>query len=478
MKRPDFAGLPSRHACLALLVSCALAGCAALPDLPAAATPRQDLASPRLESGTGQWVSDQWWHEYQDPQLDALIEEALAGSPDLAAARARLLAADGMLRQSGAALEPTADIDASVSHTRQSYNNGAPAAFVPHGFNNSGRLALDIGYRLDVFDRHRAALAATRSNRAAVAAELAEARLVLTTSVASSYAELAHLYRRRDTAAATLRIRERSAGIFASRQAGGLETLASLRVAQSRLETARAEVAMADEAIGHQATALAALLGKGPERASAVTRPAMDIGRLRELPTTVGANLLGRRPDIVVSRLRVEAARGRVDEAHAAFYPDINLSASVGFQSLGLSWLTRNGSETASVGPALSLPLFRQGELQGRYQVNRATYDEAVANYDKTLVRAWQDFSDVMTSRHAITPVLRHQQQSVELAEQARNVAEQRYRGGLATALDVLSAEDTLLAGQRLLDDSRARLMTLDISLIAALGGGYGANAR
>ncbi len=469
---------PARRAFVVLLLAGTLPGCAVLPDLPAAATPRQALQTPQLASGTASWIADHWWRDYHDAQLTTLMDEALEGSPDLAAARARLLAADGALRQSGAALEPTADLNASVSHAKQSYNNGVPAEAVPHGFNNSGRLSLDFNYQLDAFGRNHAALAAARSSRDAVAAELAEARLVLTTSLASSYVELAHLYLLRDTAQATLKLREQSAAIFAARHANGLETLGSLRVAQSRLATARADLVSAEEAIQHQAHALAALLGKTPDRANAITRPDLNLAQLRELPANISANLLGRRPDIVVSRLRVEAARGRVDEAHAAFYPDINLSASVGLQALGLGWLTKNGSETASVGPAISLPLFRQGELQGRYQSNRAAYDEAVANYDKTLVKAWQDFADVVTSRRAISPVLQHQQQSVALAAEARSLADQRYRGGLATTLDVLSAEDTLLASQRLLDDSRARLMSLDIALIAALGGGYATSAR
>lgn len=470
--------LPRGRTVLLPVLGLALSACASLPDLPAspaARTPAGLSVGHTLQDNHGEWARDQWWRDYRDSQLDALMQEALAGSPDMDIARARLLAAEGLTRQAGGALQPQLDLNASVVSQKQSYNTGLP---VPRGINDSGSLSLDASWQLDFWGRNRSLLAAARSSEAASRADLAAARLLLTSSVANSYAELARLYALRDLARETVGLRSQSAALIANRQRNGLENQASQQIAASRLAAAQAELVAADEALRLQANQLAALLGKGPDRAEQIRRPSIDLSRVRQAPSDLMANLLGRRPDIVAARWRVEAARGNVAAAHAAFYPNVNLSASVGMQSLGLGWLTRNGSGTGSVGLAFNLPLFHQGELQGSYQVQRASYDEAVANYDKTLIHALQEIGNNLVSSRAVMPQLGWQQQAEQGATQARNIAQARYRAGLANRLDVINAEDTLLDSQRALVNTRARLLTLDIALIAALGGGYGADAR
>lgn len=469
---------PHARALLLPALGLALSACANLPDLPAshaARTPAQIAIGHTLQDDHGAWAHDQWWRDYHDSQLDRLMDEALAGSPDMDIARARLLAAEGLTRQAGGALQPQLDLNASVISQKQSYNTGLP---VPSGINESGALSLDASWQLDFWGRNRSLLAAARSSEAASRADVAAARLLLTSSVANSYAELARLYAQRDLAASTVQLRAQSAALIADRQRNGLENLASQQIAASRLAAARATLAAADESLRLEANQLAALLGKGPDRAERIHRPSIDLRHVRQAPADLSANLLGRRPDIVAARWRVEAARGNVDAAHAAFYPNVNLSASVGMQSLGLGWLTRDGSGTGSVGLAFNLPLFHQGELQGSYQVQRASYDEAVATYDKTLIHALQEIGNTLVSSRAVMPQLDWQQQAEQGAARARDIAQARYRTGLANRLDVINAEDTLLDSQRALVDTRARLLTLDIALIAALGGGYGANAR
>lgn len=469
---------PSAQRLVIAALGLALAACANLPDLPASPTPRSadNLAVQQTLAGDdGQWVHDSWWRDYHDAQLDALINEALAGSPDMEVARARLLAAQGSTREAGGALQPGVDFNASASSQKQSYNTGLP---VPRGINNVGAVSLDFAWQIDFWGRNRSLLSAARSSQAAAQADVAAARLLLTSSVAASYAELARLYALRDMSADTVRLRTQSASIIDERQRNGLENLASQHVAQSRLDAARADLESAEEALRLEGNHLAALLGKGPDRALSIQRPRIDLAQVRAMPRTLAASLLGRRPDIVAARWRVEAARGNVDAAHAAFYPNVNLNASIGMQSLGLGTLTRNGSETGSIGPAFNLPIFHQGALQGSYQVSRANYDEAVANYDKTLIHALQEVGDSLVSKRAVLPTLEWQRRAERGAAQARDIAVMRYRGGLAGMLDVINAEDTLLDSQRALVNTRARLLSLDINLVAVLGGGYGADAR
>ncbi|XLM21230.1 TolC family protein, partial [Chromobacterium piscinae] len=146
--------------------------------------------------------------KYDDAQLNALMDEALRQAPDLAAARARVKRAEGLAQQAGAALLPSADLNAAINRDKQSYNNGMPA---PTGFNTSGRATLDFSYELDFWGKNRASLAAATSELSAAQADAAEARLMLTTSLAAGYAELARLFAERDAAAQALDVRAHTA---------------------------------------------------------------------------------------------------------------------------------------------------------------------------------------------------------------------------------------------------------------------------
>jgi NodT family efflux transporter outer membrane factor (OMF) lipoprotein len=175
----------------------------------------------------------------------------------------------------------------------------------------------------------------------------------------------------------------------------------------------------------------------------------------------------------VAARLRAEAAGKRIDQAQAAFYPNVNLVAFVGLQSLGLDALTRNGSDIGSIGPAVSLPIFDGGRLRGQLRGADADYAQAVADYDRAVVQALQDVADAATSQRALGGQLARTGEAVDAAREAWRIQNNRYEGGLSTYLDVLSAEDTLLSNLRTQSDLQSRAFTLDVALVRALGGGY-----
>jgi NodT family efflux transporter outer membrane factor (OMF) lipoprotein len=191
------------------------------------------------------------------------------------------------------------------------------------------------------------------------------------------------------------------------------------------------------------------------------------------LPPHLALDLLGRRPDVAVARLRAEAAAKRMDVAQAAFYPNVNLTAFIGLLALDMSVLTRAGSQFGSVGPAISLPVFDAGRLKGNLKAAEADYREAIANYDKTVVQAMQDVADAATSQRALGGQIATANAATIAAGEAWRIQNDRYRGGLATYLDVLSAEETLLANERTLTDLSSRSLALDVALVRALGGGY-----
>ncbi|OYU35157.1 efflux transporter outer membrane subunit [Novosphingobium sp. PASSN1] len=466
-----------RHA--ALLVGCAaLAGCATMPDLgpkPALRDPATLGAAPAAPEGN--WPGDGWWKDYGDPQMAALIEEALAGSPTLAGADARARKAAAYATSAGAALLPSLTANGQVTGVKQSYNNGFPAQFVPKGLNDTGRVSLDLGYELDFFGKNRAALRAATSEREAAQIEARAARLALATSVAAAYADLARLAAEREVQVAAVQQREEVAALVARRVISGLDTRGEQRQAEAGVPLARGDLAATDEAIALTRNRLAALLGAGPERGAAIALPAPHALAAPGLPANLALDLIGRRADIAAARLRAEAAGARITTARAGFYPNVNLLGLIGLQSFGLGNLTAKGSDIAQAGAAISLPIFSGGRIEGQYRAARADYDEAVAQYDQTLVRALNDVADAAASSRALGVRQAEARAALVASEEAYAIARRRYEGGLSPYLAVLTAQDALLRNRQLVAAVDARALTLTIELIRALGGGYGAKA-
>ena len=454
----------------------ALSACASVPHLGAAPQPKPPAAYAASQSFVApatEWPSDRWWAAYADPQLSGLIEEALAGSPDLAKARARVRRAQAYAEMTGSTLGPHIAAVASVSETKQSYNNGVPKAFVPHGWNDTGQAGASLDWQLDFFGKNRARLAAATSEADAAQAEAAAASLTLSTAVAGAYADLTQLHADRDAGEEALRVRTDSESLITARCRQGLETQAAQERAHSARASAEAELAALDEALGLTRNRLAALLGQGPDRGLVIVRPTPGAIRGFGLPQNLQAELIGRRPDVVAARLTAEAAAKRIKAASADFYPNVNLTAFIGVQSLGLDMLAKSGSTLGGIGPAISLPIFDSGRLQGAYRGARAEYDAAVATYDQTLTRALQEVADSAVSARALDARLGKSREALTASQAAYQLARQRYARGLGTYLDVLTAEDTLISNRRTVADLETRAFTLDVALVRALGGGF-----
>ena len=463
--------LTSGVAMAALLTACATVpptGKMVTPTAIASLQSQQSLAAPQ-----GVWPADGWWKAYGDAQLDSLIDEALSRSPDLAAARARLAKADALAGQSRAALAPQLSADGSVQAVKQSYNNGFPAAFVPHGYRDSARAALDFSYDLDLWGGKRAALRAAVGQAKAAEVDSQAARLTLSAAVAEAYGDLAQGHADLDAAREALRIRQETLKLIDSRLASRLENRGALLRAQSGVATATAQVAALEEAAALTRDRIAALMGEGPDRGLAIRRPEAASLRAFGLPTDVRVALVGRRPDLTAARLRAEAAGQKIKAAKADFYPNIQLSAYFGLQSLGLDAFTKSGSDIGGIGPAITLPIFDGGRLRAAYGAAGADYDSAVADYDQILVRALREVADAAASSRSLTVRLDESRKALEASRQAHDIALQRYRGGLSNYLDVLTAEDALIADQRAVADLQARAFLLDIALTRALGGGF-----
>jgi NodT family efflux transporter outer membrane factor (OMF) lipoprotein len=456
-----------------LLVLTGLCGCATVPDLGPRPEPAQPgaFASARSLAGTSQdWPPDNWWHDFEDPQLDALVDEALKDSPtiEVAAARIRIAAAQADLAQ--AALMPRVGATATARDSRITQSIGLPTDGDWHWLMAG---LVNLSYDLDLWGKNRAAVRAAVSERSAREADAATARLSLAAAVSSAYVDFAQLLVRRDVAIDAARIRRETRDLVIRRFDAGLEPRTSVEQAEGSVETAEAQLAAIDEVVGLNRNALAALLGAGPDRGLSIANPSLINRRPTELPANIPIELVGRNPEIVSARWRVEVAAERIGVARAGFYPNVNLSGLIGFASFGLSNLFRSQSLIGSVGPAISLPIFDGGRLRANYRGSRGEYDAAVAAYDAELLQALHEAADAATSLRALGT--RVDRTNAALARQATayRLARMRYEGGLSNYQAVLISEDALIAAREQAASLRLRGFMLDIALAKALGGGF-----
>ena len=453
-----------------------LSGCSAVPELgpaPALRDPADLATGKSLKAATMEWPSERWWTRYGDRQLDQLMDEALAGSPTLAETHARLRSAQARADQAAGSILPSLGANGQLADTKQSYNAGFPKQFVPQGYKDVGRLSLDLGYDLDLWGRNRAALAAAISEARAAEADAAQARLLLTTGLVIAYADFARTCAELRAAEASVQNRKMSTGLVTRELANGAANRGEALQAEAAWASARADLADLQEQASLARNRIAALLGAGPDRGLALTPPTALANAGSGLPERLDADLVGRRPDLTATRLRAEAAARRIDIARAGFYPNVNLAAYLGLQSLGLDMLTRSGSEIGQVGLALSLPIFEGGRLEAGYHGARAEYDAAVAVYNQTLVMALRDIADATAGERSLATRLTAAREALISGEAAYNIARLRYEGGLSSYLILLSSENAVIAQRRAVAQLEARALGLDASLTRALGGGF-----
>ncbi|MCU0892646.1 MAG: efflux transporter outer membrane subunit [Sandarakinorhabdus sp.] len=404
--------------------------------------------------------------------MNALVAEALATNPDMAAAEARVAAADAAARQNRAGLLPTLTGNANLGGQQLSRNLGIPPQFVPQGVLEFGLVNLQAGWNFDLWGQGRAQLRAARREADAVAVERAQARLLLAASVAAAYADFGAALDREAVATDALAIRRQTLALTANRVTAGLDNDGARAQAATRFELAQADVAAAAQQVKMARNRLALLLGAGPDRGLSIAPP-----RIKPLPPGLpdkaGIGLIARRPDIVAARLRAEAAGAREQAAGRAFLPNLSLSATIGQQSLGFANLFEGGSRYAQFGPALSLPILDGGRRAADARSARAALVAAVAAHDATLLRALNEVADAANAVTALGEQQGAAARALAEAERARTVAALRYDAGLSNQLFVLTADDAVVTARRTLADVNAFRLAADVALVRALGGGF-----
>ena len=467
------AQMPRRRLLVAaLLAATTLSACTTIPQsAPFASEPSQAKKVNPINT-----ISEQvWWKSLGDPQLQRLMNQAFNNSPSLAIAEARLNQAQAAVSQYRAANRPQVGLDATAYEAKQSYNYLFPKAYIPQGYTDYGQTTLSFNWELDFWGRNRAAIAAASSNAEAAEADAAQARLVLSTAIATAYIDLDRLYQERDLAERAVGIRSDSARLVQDKLNNGVSNKAQDAQAQAGVFAARADLAALDEQIDLNRHLIAMLTGASPDFANTLERPALslDTQAFGNVPTQINLDLIGRRPDIIAARWRAEAASAHIKQAHAAFYPNINIAAFAGFQSLGLDKLFSSGSDIGQVGPALSLPLFDGGALKANLKSAESEHALAIASYNQDVLQAMQQVADTLTSQKALQARLDNSEQALAAYEEAYRLSKLRYDGGLSDYTSLLVAEQSLISQRRTVADLQSRAMTLDVALIKSLGGAY-----
>ena len=465
-----------RHAIMAAL-SFALAACANLSGIGPHA---QRLDAGALDGGSAlraaaadaAWPSQSWWQAYGDPQLDALVVQALAGNPSLRSARARVELATGLAAIARAGTLPRIDGEADLTRTYQTHS--AFPIDIPEAYTYwENTTLLKISYDLDLWGKDGAAMEGALDSLHAAEVEARAAQLALASAVTQAYVQLAAQYLLRDVAQANLQRQQKALDIAKRRYKAGIGTQLEISQATTVLPESQAQIERIDESIALLRNQLAALQGKGPGEGERIARPQLQLEHGAALPANLPAGLLGHRPDIVAQRWRVEAASKEIAVAKARFYPDVNLVAAGGVASFGFTRMFTGENATGEFGPAISLPIFEGGRLRGNLRAQSAAYDVAVEAYNSAVLNAVHEVADDVTSLRSLDRQLERTDAALASAQTSDDQAEQGFRAGLTDYLSVLSTQAELLVQQRNRAQIVARQLQTHAALMQALGGGY-----
>ncbi len=411
-----------------------------------------------------------WWKTFDDAQLDALIDEALRDSPSLAAADARVRKASARTGLADAERKPTVSGSAQESSVRVPETLAGP----PLGgdLQTSTILMLNFKWSPDLWGGERAKYEAAVGQARAAEVEAQAARLMLSTNVARTYIALAEAHAALDVAEREQKRSAHLSELSRQRVAAGLDNELELHQAESEIAAANQQAHAARLQIDGSRNALAALLGKGPDRGLDVTPPQLLRMPIPVVPAVLPSELLGHRADVVAARWRVEAASRAIDAGKAAFKPSVNLNALAGLASSGLSDLFSSDALLAFGGPAISLPIFDGGRLRSNLAERDADYDLAVASYNQSLVDALHEVTDALHAARSLDAQILSAQQAVSAARKAHSLAQTRYQAGLGTQLDVLATQRPLLLYEQKLTVLKAQRLDASVALDTALGGG------
>ncbi len=454
---------------LALALAALLSGCASLtpspPALPETPVPAEWSApAPYAASPADTASLAVWWQGFQDPQLTALVTQALQANTDVRSAQAALQQARALRDVSAAGLGPRVDTSASAQRSKS-------------GGSESGNLfqaGFDASWEPDVFGGNRSALNASQADIQAAAASLGNVQVSLAAEVAVTYIQLRGLQAQRLIARGNLATQLETLQITRWRAQAGLASSLDVEQGIAASEQTGAQIPALETSIAQAASSLAVLTGQSPgvlRNALATAAPVPQAAG--ELALAIPADTLRQRPDVRAAEHRIKAALARVDQADAARYPGFQISGSLGLRALTLGTLTGGASVANALLAGVSVPLFDGGAARAQVRAQQAALEQARVAYQATVLAALKDVEDALVALQGNRERLARLQSAAAAAANADLLARQRYSSGLIDFRAVLETQRTLLSTQDSVQSTRASLSADHVRLYKALGGGW-----
>ena len=481
------AGPTASMAAIAGMAFLLLSGCAVGPDYQRPSALRTNampaaFLGPETGTNTGPWKTAQpsahfprgaWWEVFNDPELNRLEMLASAENQELAIAAARFKQARALVDVARSDFLPHVSADPSYTRQRSSLNqpqNGRAAGTSPT-FNNF-TVALQAGWEVDLWGRVRREVEASRARLAASADDVEAARLGVQSELATDYFALRFTDAEYELIQRTVQTYASSLDLTRNRRVGGIATDLDVAQAEAQLRAAEAQlpaVALRRAKLRH---ALAAVCGQSAAgfEWTVMGAPASEIPAI---PISLPSELLERRPDIAAAERRMAAANAEVGVARAAFYPRIRLNGLAGFQSVAASTLFDWPSRLWAVGPSLDLPLFTGGRNRAQLAGTRAAYDETVARYRQSVLIAFREVEDQLAAQSLLAAQLGAEAAALTAARRTLEIANNRYKAGLVTYLEVATAQSAALVRERTVIQLRTEQLAASVALVKALGGGW-----
>ena len=430
------------------------------------------LQTPNFSAG--QWPAYNWWSLFEDEQLSELMEIAIEKNPDLLAAVSRVRVSQEEAKKVRSFLLPKLDASFrdNYEHLSKDSLDRFPPSRVPAVVNQL-YLALNFEYEIDLFGKNRNRYRAAIGEARAQAAEMSASLLMITTLLAETYIQYAAHLQNFQYAQALADAQKMIWELTELRFINGLDDQMLVDQAAAAYLEAQETVVFYEKEIALNVSQLKILMGLGPDDPKEISSPTLAFDRSFPLPENIPLNLLSRRPDLMAQIWTVEAAAHMISAAKAAFFPNINLAAFVGLESLKWSHFFSADNYAAALTPAINLPLFTGGKLTAQLNKQYATYDAAVYDYNALLLRAAKDVTDQINILEAASEESRLQTEAYEKTMHITELTTKRYENGLDDYVMVLEKQvETLNQGMKEVDTENERYLAI-LQLIKALGGGY-----
>ena len=478
MKRPrKVIFSSSRKTAARVLVAIAalqLTGCVVGPKYHQPAVP-----APPAYKEVGDWkpaepndqnLGGNWWTVFQDPQLDALELQVNVSNQNLKSAEAQFQQARAALRYNRADYYPTVTAGPSATRTRVSAN--APTGSLLRGVTyNDFVFPFDVSYQADVWGRVRKTVESSREQAQASAADLATVNLSMHADLAVDYFQARSLDAQEQLLNTTVTQYEQALELNESRFQGGIASEVEVEQAKTILQTTRAQAIDVGVARAQFEHAVAILIGKPPAEFSLPPLPLT--APPPHIPVGVPSALLERRPDIAAAERLVASANAQIGVAKSAYYPTISLGASGGFESSSITTLLNGPSGLWSFGLSAVGTVFDVGRRRALTDQARAAYDSQVANYRQTVLNGFQQVEDNLAAVRILENEAQVQDQAVVAAQRSLDLSITRYKGGVTSYLEVITAQNAALTDEVTAVNILGRRMANTVLLIQALGGGW-----